>query len=134
MYLEERKETPSEKSEGLVFRFGPLTATFKELHAEGFFLYAGGKNYPRFKSSSVKIYLTNGKDRYNVGKVPDTSFVSGASLYKYVKDGGQLLGNCSTVPADPWATLQDKHKKIKKKPVFVGNRTLREYLQETLVG
>ena len=134
MYLEERIERPSEKSEGLVFCFGPLKATFKELYAEGFFLYAGGKSYPRFTASSVKIYLTNGKDRYNVGKVPDTSFVSGAPLYKHVKDGEQLLGKFSTVPVDPWVTLQDKHKRVRKKPVFVGNRTLREYLQETLVG
>ena len=132
MFIEGRAETPTEESKGKILVFGPLSSTLGDLSDQGYYLSVSGGSYPRHGHFSVRVYLNKGSERYFLGKMSRSDYMTGKNLCSVVRSGKQLIEKCRSGPQDPWEPLTKKYPK-KPKNVFVGNRTLREYLQDNLV-
>jgi hypothetical protein len=81
-----------------------------------------------------KVYLCRGGERYVVGKGYLADMCSSHSLSDYVVDGLQMIQRAAGKEVDkyqdPWEVLLSKYPT--KKSLMVGNRTLREFVQQEI--
>lgn len=123
------RRTISNFQKNPTFKFGPLEATLDDLSKMGFFLSARSTERDRQLGKSVKVYLSNGKEAYRVGKVPVTVLSTmNFCLSKYITITN-IIG-AADICFDPWEYLQNKYKPKRLK--LIDNRTVSEYISHKL--
>lgn len=107
------------------FKFGPFETSLDDITEMGYYLSAKCTERDRQLGKSAKVYLTNGKEAYRVGKVPVSVLgTSNFCLSEYITMT-DIIGSAE-ISFDPWEYLQNKYKPKSLK--FIGNRTISEYV------
>ena len=121
-------------------KFGPLSTTLGDLYSSGFRLECHGKKARSLSRGKIYLVRKVTSERYIVAKVRLSDVLGEEySLADFILDGAQLIqrgaGRVNTIylKPNPWDELLSKYT-TSKREVMIGNKTLKEAVQQALVS
>ena len=118
---------------GISLQFGPAIISLASLEPRGYYLEVRGANLRNTGKleRSFPVMLTQGQDRYRVGRIPARKVTKCVNLVDYLYSK-KPLNSEAHVSIEPLQALKRKYPYCKKPVEYIGNNTIREYVKNQL--